>query len=237
MSIKSEDQINVENLTHLLLLNLGSRNACLRALIVHPNNINAAANWIIEHQSDANIDRNPFLDGGQSQSQIQSDDGSNTDSWIPNGALWHSKTRVNWKMIAQCIRHEMSPMMSTSIEAAVASVKAHNLTNESVERVIMEMQKRISLSNVEGAYIRGAVKRAIEYAERRDVNGIEIMETTIYLHTTRSLQSACFSCAFCALSRKGIIRTMRSMTFPGNGLISYSIFTASKRRINLHSSR
>ena len=60
MSITSEDQINSGSLTQLLLLNLGSRNACMRALIAHPNDLNAAANWIIEHRNDSNIDSNPF---------------------------------------------------------------------------------------------------------------------------------------------------------------------------------
>ena len=83
-------------------------------------------------------------------------------------------------MIAQCIRHEMSPMMSTTMEAAVTSVKAEKVTDQMVECVISEMQKRISLSNTDIAYIRGAIKRAREYTDNGKSNGIEY---TMYFPT------------------------------------------------------
>ena len=56
----SADQINTAQLTQLMILNLGSRNACMRALIAHPTDLNAAANWLINHRTDANIDQDPF---------------------------------------------------------------------------------------------------------------------------------------------------------------------------------
>eukprot|EP00484_Ammonia_sp_Unknown_P002049 CAMPEP_0197021952 /NCGR_PEP_ID=MMETSP1384-20130603/2834_1 /TAXON_ID=29189 /ORGANISM="Ammonia sp." /LENGTH=1167 /DNA_ID=CAMNT_0042449889 /DNA_START=36 /DNA_END=3539 /DNA_ORIENTATION=+ len=56
----NESQINTNHLTQLMLLNLGSRNACMRALVAHPTDLNRAANWLIEHRNDANIDSNPF---------------------------------------------------------------------------------------------------------------------------------------------------------------------------------
>jgi len=70
MSITNENQLNANSITQLLLLNLGSRNACLRALVAHPNDLNAAANWIIEHQSDANINTNPFAAVSQPTSTV-----------------------------------------------------------------------------------------------------------------------------------------------------------------------
>eukprot|EP01083_Nonionella_stella_P171848 587962_1 len=56
----SADQLNAAHLTQLLILNLGSRNACMRALVAHPTDLNAAANWLINHRTDANIDTDPF---------------------------------------------------------------------------------------------------------------------------------------------------------------------------------
>jgi len=56
----SADQLHTAHITQLLLLNLGSRNACMRALIAHPNDLNASANWLITHRNDANIDSDPF---------------------------------------------------------------------------------------------------------------------------------------------------------------------------------
>eukprot|EP01084_Bolivina_argentea_P291680 501319_1 len=56
----SADQINTTDITQLGILDLGSRNACMRALIAHPTDMNAASNWLITHRNDANINTDPF---------------------------------------------------------------------------------------------------------------------------------------------------------------------------------
>ena len=86
---------------------------------------------------------------------------------------------MNWNHIVQCIRHEISAAMSASMAAAVQSMKMNDLisskndlSEETLEQVLLSMQMRGSLSNKEIAYIRGAVKRAREYKWNRDEDGM-----------------------------------------------------------------
>ena len=88
---------------------------------------------------------------------------------------------MSWKHIVECIRHEMSAVISTSMEAAVTAAKVVDLSDESVVRVLREMQKRINLSNTEALYIKNAVQRARKYKEAEDLKGIvDVRDLYIY---------------------------------------------------------
>ena len=62
--------------------------------------------------------------------------------------------------------------MSTSIAAAVTSLQMDDLSDETVQKVLLAVQRRRSLSNTEIECIKGAVKRAKEYKKGRNINGI-----------------------------------------------------------------
>ena len=72
---------------------------------------------------------------------------------------------MSWKYVVVCIRHEMPAVISTSMEAAVTAPKVRDLSDESVGRVLREMQKRVNLSNTEALYIKSAIQRARRYKE------------------------------------------------------------------------
>ena len=80
---------------------------------------------------------------------------------------------IEWKHVIQCIRHEMSPLISTSLEAALTSLvfgnadspKMKDLSATFVDRVLNAMAQSLTLSNKEATYIKFAVQRAIKYGE------------------------------------------------------------------------
>ena len=69
---------------------------------------------------------------------------------------------VSWKNMIQCLRHELSPMISATMEGLLTSMKKYNydLSDKMVDRVLDGIQSRMNLSNIETAYIRRAVERA-----------------------------------------------------------------------------
>ena len=86
-------------------------------------------------------------------------------------------TTTPWKHVVECIRHEMSSMISSVMEAVVTLLQVDIVSNATAVRVLSEMQKRISLSNAEAAYIRAAIKRAVSYKEENNMNGICLLCT------------------------------------------------------------
>lgn len=79
---------------------------------------------------------------------------------------------MDWNHVIQCIRHELSPIISTAVETAVTwlkvrgHVKMNDLSDNMVNRVLLQIQK-ITLSNREAAYIKYATKRARNYKHER----------------------------------------------------------------------
>ena len=75
--------------------------------------------------------------------------------------------KMSWKNMIQCLHHELSPMISTTMEGVMTTLKKYNydLSDKMVDRVLNGMQSRMNLSNIETAYIRRAVKRVRVYSE------------------------------------------------------------------------
>eukprot|EP01083_Nonionella_stella_P308940 1092196_1 len=91
----SADQINTTHLTQLMILNLGSRNACMRALIAHPTDLNAAANWLINHRNDANIDTDPFAARTATTTTTTTTTTSNTNTTNTYSNRYQTTTNIN----------------------------------------------------------------------------------------------------------------------------------------------
>ena len=76
---------------------------------------------------------------------------------------------MNWHRIAQCVKHEMFPMMGTSMESAVEMLKVENcldLTDfgeQTVETVIVTMRRQRIVSHGEVDCIKSIVARAREF--------------------------------------------------------------------------
>ena len=73
--------------------------------------------------------------------------------------------KIGWKHVAQAVRHDMFPVMATSMEAALATlsdIDSEDLSPKTVDRVIAALHEKRKLSTMEVA----AIKKLL--------NGLEI---------------------------------------------------------------
>lgn len=83
---------------------------------------------------------------------------------------------INWRQLLECIRHELTPLISSAMEATLSSfnvndseildspITLYDAGNDMVHRVLTEMQKKINLSDQEISCIKGAIMRARKFS-------------------------------------------------------------------------
>ena len=82
---------------------------------------------------------------------------------------------LNWNHIVNAVKHDMFPLMATSMESAVESLRVDQnsltvdkLDDDAVQRVIDKMHQKRKLSTKEVEHIKMVVQRARDYTENGD---------------------------------------------------------------------
>ena len=77
--------------------------------------------------------------------------------------------KLGWKEVAHAVRHDMFPVMATSMEAVISSLPTdfdvEDLSDKSTERVISRLHEKRKLSTMEVAQIKDLVQRTRDYKE------------------------------------------------------------------------